>query len=39
MRSSAEKSPAYAAVIAVLAGVLVFLIAAAQHSLFGAAAP
>jgi Yip1-like protein len=39
MRSSAEKSPAYAAVIAVLAGVLEFLIAAAQHSLFGAAAP
>jgi Yip1-like protein len=39
MRSSAEKSPSYAAVIAVLAGVLMFLIAAAQHSLFGAAAP
>jgi hypothetical protein len=39
MRSSAEKSQPYAAVIAVLAGVLVFLIAAAQHALFGAAAP
>jgi hypothetical protein len=39
MRSSEEKSPSYAAVIAVLAGVLVFFIAAAQHSLFGAAAP
>ena len=39
MRSSAEKSLSYAAVIAVLAGVLAFLIAAAQHSLFGAAAP
>jgi hypothetical protein len=39
MHSSEEKSRSYAAVIAVLAGVLVFLIAAAQHSLFGAAAP